>query len=342
MKPLPLSAIFSQFYREAKKTKLCFHPEAEEKCSSVFSAAHTIQKRTGLAVLAEQNHILSGRNDDPRDISGGLTSIGINLASTFYGFCSHHDSETFKPAETAKEPNRNVAFLLSYRALSFEIYMKMVAIKTLEFARDHIDRGLEFEQQCESQQEIAAGIFGLSLGYDEHRRFKRDWDTSLLNGDFSSLEWSFIQFDGLLPISTSGVFLPEYDFQGRNLQSLDAPAGSLAMMGFNILPINGKTCAIFGWIDAKEPNRDFISSLHQVPDHQLASVLIQFGFDTSENLFVKPSWWEGLDARRRTYLERNLRSSIPGSKWSRGLMPQQPTLLELPIISRRTWSSETQ
>jgi SEC-C motif len=334
LSPLPLSAFNARFYREAKETKLCLHPEAPHSCSETYCAAHTIQKRSGLSVLAEDHHVLSARNPSPHRHNDLLERVGINVASTFYGFCSKHDNNTFKPAESAVQPNEDVAFLLSYRALCFEIYMKKIALKTLYFCRNNMDAGNNFEEQVRVQQHLAGAIFSVSLGHDEHLRFKTDWDTALVNGDRSNFSWSFVKFDGILPITTSGVFIPEFDFGGNRLQALNAPMGALALLGFNIIPIGGQTCAVFGWLDKKPQNTRFVESLLAIPESHLASAMVQFGFDTSENLFIKPSWWEKLDAQIKTYLERNLRDSTPGEKWATGLVPKDPPILQIPIISR--------
>lgn len=335
LKTLPVSAVHARFYEEAKRTKLCLHPAAPSACSDTFSAAHTIQKRTGLLALAEEKHVLSARNRSPHENSKLLARVGINVASTFYGFCSEHDNHTFRPAEASSAPNEDVAFLLSYRALCFEIYMKKIASQTLEFARETLDRGCDFDQQCKIQQGLAGSIFSNQLGHDEHVRLKGEWDAALTSGDRTNFEWAFVQFDGLLPVATSGVYFPERDFSGNLLQAFDAPVGSLALMGFNILPIGGKTTAVFGWLDQKRQNTRLIETLRAIPDSHLASALIQFAFDTSDNLFVKESWWHNLDPERKSYLEQNLRNSLPGGKWHDGLVPRTPPLLELPILSRR-------
>jgi hypothetical protein len=334
LNPLPTSAFNARFYKEAKETKLCLHPEAPHSCSETYCAAHTIQKRSGLSALAENQHVLSARNPSPHRDNDLLEKVGINIASTFRGFCAKHDNHTFKPAESAGQPNEDVAFLLSYRALCFEIYTKKIALKTLYFCRDNMDGGRNFQEQSRIQQYLAAAIFSSSLGYDEHLKLKTDWDAVLLNGDRSNFSWSFVKFDGLLPITTSGVFIPEFDFGGNRLQALNAPRGTLALLGFNIIPIRGQTCAVFGWLDKKPQNKRFIDSIRAIPESHLASAMVQFGFDTSDNLFVRPSWWEQLDSQKKTYLERNLRDSTPGEKWTTGLVPKDPPILHLPISSR--------
>ena len=116
---------------------------------------------------------------------------------------------------------------------------------------------------------------------------------------------------------------------------MDAPIGALALLGFNILPIGGRSCALFGWLDQKPQNSIFVETFRAIPEDLLASAVIQFAFDTSDNLFVKESWWKGLSQARKSYLEANLAGSVPGNKWASGLVPKSPPLLKMSVVSRQ-------
>jgi hypothetical protein len=333
---LPDAALRARFYAEARQTKLCFHPGAPEGCSETISRAHTVQKRSGLSAIADRGHVLSARNSNPAGDAEDLELIGVNEASTFRGFCSTHDSNTFREAEFAKLPNKSAAFLLSYRALCYEIYMKQIAVATLEFARDNVDAGEPFEQQAAIQSSFAMFLHTMRLGYHEHSRLKGAWDKALLTGNLDGFQWSYARFDGVLPVVTSGVFFPERDFRGKALQPLSAPVGTLALLGFNVIPMDGQSCALFGWLDGKRQNAEFIKSFEAVPDSILASAVIQFCFDTSDNTFVNPNWWNCLPVVPKDYLLWNLRNSTPGGKQSDGLVPRLPPLVQMKVLDRKT------
>lgn len=80
----------------------CSHPEASAaSCEGGIIRAHTVQRRGGLAAIAEAGHVLTlkptmkGMIDHegrppPR-------AIGVGKASVFPGFCNRHDSDLFKP-----------------------------------------------------------------------------------------------------------------------------------------------------------------------------------------------------------------------------------------------------
>ena len=62
--------------------------------------------------------------------------MGVRTASTFFGFCSRHDAEMFRPVEygTVGITNEN-CFLLSFRALAYEVIMKHCALSLMPLHR---------------------------------------------------------------------------------------------------------------------------------------------------------------------------------------------------------------
>ena len=322
-KRLPDAALEAEFYTQAKH-EVCLHPEAPKNCSAGSIRAHTIQRATALRSIAEDAHVLSGRNPRPGDNNEDiLTRVGVNEASTFRGFCSYHDNDTFKPSDLAKDITSEVAFLLSYRALCYEIYMKMVAVPTLMMYRDHLDAGTNFAAQERTQQILHAMIYTNSLGRDEHQRLKANWDEVLLSKNYQDFKWASYTFSTPFPIVTSGAFFPEYDFGAKPLQQLDAPIGALALLAFNVIPIENLTRAIFGWLDNKQQGADFLNSLDQLRITDLGAAIIQFCFETSDNIFVRPSWWASLARKQQIKLGISLRNSTPAERNPRGLIPVQ-------------------
>ena len=54
----------------------------------------------------------------------------------------------FSPAEQKIVPlSREVAFLLSYRAIAYEKFLKEAALRTVEFNRQEADKGCSFAEQ---------------------------------------------------------------------------------------------------------------------------------------------------------------------------------------------------
>lgn len=322
---------------EQARYEICMHPEAPLNCTPRAIRAHTVQRATGLASIAEDGHVLSGRDAKPKKFSqNDLERIGVHSASTFRGFCSYHDQNTFHDCDVAKTADSRVAFLLGYRALCYELYMKIISISVLQRYRDTLDAGCNFAAQCEIQHFISTQIYTTKVAIDEHSRIKREWDTFIVNKDDPGGIWSILSFDKNLPVTTSGAFYPERNFLGQNIQRLDAPIGSLSLLTFNVTSIAGHTKAIFYSLDKRDPSRNFLFSLLTINNHNLASAIINFCFDASDNIFVKPSWWEQIDEREKRRLLITLKRSLPGNKIANALTIYRTDLYKANVIKKQS------
>ena len=119
----------------------CCHPIAGvNTCGGPPVQAHSVQRNGGLGAIAEDGHVLSikAAYQDLRKNGGKLIprKMGVRTASTFFGFCSRHDAEMFRPVEygTVGITNEN-CFLLSFRALAYEVIMKHCALSLMPLHR---------------------------------------------------------------------------------------------------------------------------------------------------------------------------------------------------------------
>lgn len=133
----------------------CQHPDASATtCSSSTSIkSHTIQRRGGLSAIAENGHVCSTKmafaNLEKRGGLVDMEKIGVGQASTFPGFCSRHDTELFRPVEQANSQlDACSGFLLSLRAVTYELATKDSQLRANVASKEFIDYGRSFEQQA--------------------------------------------------------------------------------------------------------------------------------------------------------------------------------------------------
>ena len=88
-----------------------------------------------------RGHVLQFKTDAMPPPMMGLFAaperIGVNEASTFFGFCDRHDSRVFRPLESGAfnfTPER--VALLGYRAICRESYQKDAEISPTDMLRD--------------------------------------------------------------------------------------------------------------------------------------------------------------------------------------------------------------
>lgn len=319
--PKPFGKISLEIMEEFEKG-YCLHPDAAKGvCGGGIIDAHTVQKRGGLKAISENGHVYSPRNGASFIANTGgriePRKVGVNSASTFQGFCGKHDNIMFKPAETCSSMSVEIFFLLSYRAACYELFQKVAAQRLLPHQRE-IDRGQPFEVQCEIQNELNAYYHGLKLGVRDALNTKYNFDKIFKSKDYSKFRFYAIIFDGVLPICASGGFSPEVDFSGNTIQNLGYSPKFAEHIMFNVTVYEGKTVAVLGWIsENSKVNEEFVSSLRSLPAEEKADAIARLSFEHLENIFIRPSWWQGLpDDIRISVLKRISSGMLLGAKRS--------------------------
>lgn len=317
----------SQAKVRAKGT--CSHPDAPAGCSGQVIRSHTIQRAGGLSAIAEMGHVYSNRESADRltQNNGALIpqKTGINSASTFPGFCSFHDTAMFLPIESGDLPlDRQSAFLMSYRAMAYERHAKRMAVANLESTRI-ADSGRPFELQVSIQQQLADMIYGMGLGLADLDRWKSKLDRMFVNNDTSAIGLLAVSFDEALPFVTAFAQQPELDFGNRRLQWLDALKPDQASL---TVTVSGKkTVAVFAWPEGpSSAGARLARSFEEVPDEHKPTALLRYVLAASENVHMKPSWFEGLSVADRDDLMQLMQVGLPSidspsariANWTKG------------------------
>ena len=313
--PVELGERLSRLYREFQKG-YCSHPQARtEDCGHRIIRAHTVQLRGGLAAIAENGHVISAKTGsqdlfrnhgvfEPRE-------VGVRSASTFMGFCDTHDNSMFRPVETQTvRLALESCFLLGFRAISYELFSKRAALRSVNMTRD-LDRGKPFWHQCEFQQRLHMHEEGTKRGVADCERWKKQYDTIYIEKRFKEYRCVGVTYSSVLPVVGCGAFIPESDFGGNPLQIVSRSDAPHEHVGINLAVLNGRTVLVIGWTEGHEgPAQLFGRSFGDVPDEEKANVAIQLATEHIENIYMKPSWWRALpDAVRNTLITR-MRSGI--------------------------------
>ena len=104
-----------------------------------------------------------------------------------------------------------------------------------------------------------------------------------------------MRFDQVLPIVACGAFHPEFDLQGNPLQRLGRDGVDFDHIALTVTAFKGQTIVVLGWIGSDDgPARALADSFLKVADARKADALIRLLFVQTDNLFLRPSWWEGL------------------------------------------------
>jgi hypothetical protein len=315
--PLP----FGKVNAEAMKyfaTGPCQHPQASATtCSSPNSIkSHTIQRRGGLGAIAESGHVCSTKKAfldlEKRGGQVEMEKIGVGQASTFPGFCSYHDTELFRPVEQANSKlDAYNGFLLSLRAVTYELATKDSQLRLHVASKEFIDYGRSFEQQAMLQNFLCLHQVGIEQGFKDVSLQKALYDEAFLSQDFSNFSFYGVEFDKVLPFAAAGAFMPEFDFAGARLQEIKVgqPVSQIAL---NITQLGDNTCVVFGWFGGADcAAARLVDSFKAIPHQEKANLLLVLAMEHLENFFCTPSWWGGLAPEVSAKLHQKIAGGMP-------------------------------
>lgn len=303
-------------FRKSFANKVCSAPDQlHHQCKGGIVRAHTISRAAGLSKIVREGHVYSF---DPSlaKLSKNNGQIvpelrGVKSASTFTGFCSFHDGEIFKPLEQSRfVGTAEQCFLLTYRAFSRECYTKR-AMNSLLDKMKSMDSGKDQVGQMFHQITVQATELGAQAATKDNLWHKAKYDQVLLSGDYSKVRACIFYIDQLPQVMCSSGFNPTEDFEGNQLQNLFDLNNVPKMIGFSSIAVEDDRGAIvFSWLpDSDDVCVPFIESLNARLDDDLPNALIRFFFEATENIHMKPEWWETLDQNAKTALVRHMSGS---------------------------------
>lgn len=252
--------------------------------------------------------------------SGGILEprlVGINQASTFWGFCAGHDSETFAPLEAQTfRGDAEQCFLLAYRPHVKELYLKECTKASLPIYRE-ADKGKPIWHQIMIQEFAEAFELGIQSAIEDLGSHKQAYDADLLSKDFSHIRAIAIHLDRSPEIMCSGIMQPHFDFLGNQLQDLADLDERLDMLTMSLIANEEHGAAVFAWRnDSDRSCRALIETLLEMKIEAIPYALVRFAFDSFENLYMAPDWWENLSPEAQGSLQQRMMAGLPNTPTS--------------------------
>lgn len=319
------------------REKVCSVPESLlSDCKGGIVKAHTLSKSSALKKISENGKVL-GINIEPAKFHRGEESIvpkeiNISKASIFTGFCKKHDMEIFSPIENkAFEPTLENCFLISYRAISREIYLKKSVLKTSIPQLREADRGRDLQTQLMIQKITSEYERRTSMTDNDSARIKKQLDMILVNKSYELMSHYIIEVKEKQKIASSGSILPDFDFNGKLIQDLNHNYAETII--FNLFPNKEKGFFIFSWLKSEKNVAElFIDSLKNKRNQ--SDLLTGFLLSHCENTFYTPSWLRSLGPDAQANLSRRLHDGLT--------RPITPRTLELDIAPYYSFEIEKQ
>lgn len=292
LKPGQLDA---QLRKSAPRAE-CLAPNTlRHNCKGRIIASHTVSRSGSLGEIAKDGHVYSYAISIQRidEMRGQLLPklTGWKDASTFPGFCAHHDKKIFSPLED--EPftgSQQQCFLLSYRSNAWEYYAKQRSNHNSDFRV-----ALAASKSPEAQALMAAFNFANELGLRDAQARKEAFDDVLSKERWADCHGLVIEFDRIFPIQCSAAWAPTTDVHGNILQALGhsprTPEGATVAS----FAADGKSYFLLSWLDDSATVASKLAdSIETLPKCDMAGVIAALLLLTSENCHLSPDWYDAL------------------------------------------------
>ncbi|WP_143735707.1 hypothetical protein [Microbulbifer mangrovi] len=322
-------SLSSDFLKETKRNECkgrCLHYESGGHCDEIISA-HSIQKSNQLGVIAEGGHVYCFNSDlsSMRKHNGKPVpkKIGVNRASTFSGFCKKHDNSLFKLIDdNPLRPSKEQVALYAYRCICREFFVKQNAQSTINSLAD-------YPSLTKAQRNILQSAFaGHTLGFERLNFHKKIYDRALSESRYDEFEYMAFESKSPWNLQLSGVFFPDFDFQGDKLQNLGDLRSPLGIVSFFTAPtLRGWSFNICWHQSSNEPCFNLLESLRSSVSagKKLQDALFRLSMSCCENHAFRISWWDSLaelaksEIISRVRLLIDLEAAIPDNYLERGL-----------------------
>src|SRR5699024_2422992 len=186
---------------EKADLKICLGFNKDE-CTPTIKGAHSIQNNRFLNKISEGGHVyqIKGEVSKQKGPYSVFDKISRNKASTFFGFCDHHDTVLFKPIELSEYEGKPIQnFLFAFRASALEYHRKQ---RLLNNIRQMFTRFPAALLDPFSVNLYRVTLLDVSDYEKDYNHFKKEY----LNGEFKNLRTIYRTLDYEVEFTTSSAF----------------------------------------------------------------------------------------------------------------------------------------
>jgi hypothetical protein len=301
----------------------CLAQDAD--CSGTIARAHSVQNGRSLDSISRDGKVyMFLRNHDRPGYS--FRPVGRNQATTFTGFCNHHDATVFREIDTADmaPPTKRQVVLHALRAVARECWAKLSVIKgheqLLALNRSNITTeelaslmGVENPSQIDRTFFDHAMNITLAGTRSSAARMTSQFASyreQLRSDAFHLTETAVFEFVGAPRIGASALATPEFDFVDQKIAKLTL-AGYQSDMVICVVPFRGRTVVMLAY---HKRDRRVLGSLpaqlRQMSDAERGVALSRFLVINCENVAFAPDYIDALPDVVRAAIERAFHLSM--------------------------------
>lgn len=272
----------------------CHYPG--DACTSPAIKAHSVQNNGVLNLLSDNHHVVMlmmnpGSPDTPPSLE--FKKISRHKATTFTGLCNTHDTDLFRPIDTAPiDPtNPEHLFLIAYRSLLRGYHVECeTAIKYQITLNKLIEEKKVPENSYSPPMKMATEQWMIAYSFYEYKLL---WDTAYQKKDWFSFSHEVIDLGTCTPtIAASSLLQTKQQSNGTDIPSY---------ISINVFPQDGKYWAIYGYLtshrsDATAELDRILQASGYYQKYLISKQLIQH----VENFVLAPQFFDGLSSAKTT------------------------------------------
>ncbi|OBY84620.1 hypothetical protein ACM14_14860 [Delftia sp. JD2] len=276
--------------------KTCLAPFGCLKdCKGQVIASHTVSRSGSLGAIARNSHVYSYiPSIKSLDAARGRLVpklLGWRTASTFPGFCAHHDKHVFAALEDVEfTGSQQQCFLLSYRAIAWEYFTKLRAV-----SRGPLHAAMVAQMPESIRAFIAKQSYANDLGLKDITQHKTTYDAALEKEKWTECHGLLIEFNGRFPIQCAAAWAPLEDINGTKIQNLDFSPRVPQTAALLSFAANEKSYFLLSWLDySAKVTEQLANSIRTLPTSDISGAVAALLLLTSENCHFSPDWYDGL------------------------------------------------
>ena len=303
------------FDRDAKPAPfVCMYPS----CENDPIRSHSVT-RAWLKLISDENncvvtlrtkyetffHAYASDNNPHPEITK-LDIYNTKKLSTCYSFCSSHDASVFNQIDNIQDLdiNRESAFLLAYRSISYEICVKRREYTKLSnfSVPTHLRPELEFYKK-----QLA---FALECIGQKHKKMQN----AILSDSYRDTRYYAVIMNSAPDILCSGFFSPVDEGNIRDQiyrSSYQHSPDANDQLALTIMPYqNDNGIIVLSWYGKSRKNKEYIKKLDNMSRNILPNYLFISIFQYIENFYIRPSFWDNLSTDKKESLHNRFESDI--------------------------------
>lgn len=279
-------------FKKTGRISECFYHD-KTTCNGHIKQSHSLQRNGRLSIIEgevnENQVIYSFTENEISETTSHetLKPIGKASASTFFGFCDHHDTVLFSRIENNPyDESDEHSFLHSYRSFAHSYHRKNEELKA------HTTKS-KFTEAL-PKEFLDEAIKGLEMGVKDQLHNKHKLDRLIERKEYDGLEYINYIIPEKFPLACSSQISPYYSYKGTPINNHTDGEKPFSPIMLTVLPDVDQTIIILACFPDDKEGVIFLDELYELSNLKFEKAISSVLVNCAENTFFSPKLWNAL------------------------------------------------